>query len=1193
MNTQGGEKKVMKKILSVALSTAMAFSMFASVAFGDTAVSPQQQFDALKAKGIFEGFPDGTAGLNQEMTRGQFAKVITKLLGLKEVTGQLSYKDKNYTAKNWAVPYIEAVTAAGIMEGTDKEKQLFSFNGKVTIAEMATILTRALDLEIPAETNNSAPAWAKGYVQAAINAGLVDANANFTANASRQLLVGAAYAVDQAQSLKVASYEVSEGGKVVTFKMTDGESVKVTLEKALVANTDTEVSFKYKDRDFKHTVNWKVEAATKLQSATSTNLKEVDVAFDGKVDKTTATDKDNYSITQQGVKPVKSATLLEDGKTVRILIEGTFSQAMEYTISVKNVKSSTGTVLPASSVKFTSADNTLPTVSEVKSLGNKAIKVTFSEPVRNVASNNFQLNDKTFVGSVTKGANEREVILKDYAGNLPIGSHKLTTSLVEDYAGLKSLAATNDFTVVEDKEGPTVTEITATLEKVTVTFNEEVDPDSVKSESFYWLSGSTKKTGKATQIAGNVYEVDFGVNDNRLPGYETTLHIDVKDYSGNANAVKEHKVTASVDLTRPKVTDVRFGEYNAKTLRIKFDKAVNATDRTFYSIKKGDDVYPVSSAVPVAGSDYKEYELSFAKDLPDGEFSLKVTGVKDRTTLGNQIEDYSTTFKVDDVNRPNLVKDIDANNTNRTLVISFDKKMDLASISDPSHYYYEMSATGNGTDKIAKSLPAEATIRPILEGRAVVIVFPEYVQSNVRTSFPTTGNTFGTVRDITVVGVKSAAGNVLSQTFAPKTVVVKDANALKAEQKDYRTIEVTFDQAISQAYVTDFTVSGATVSSVSIKDSGDVVVIKTSNDLNAAGNSVSVTGNNGLRTYAGNNVKSGVISSIGGAAPKVALNTNEVIPSSSNTFTVPFTTTLASANAAQYGSDLEIRMDDEVNKTRLANVTDYRTTWTANGIQVEILATGQAKDYSGKYTVQVVEKPQYIESVNGVRAEKSGVYTVQATSAAVAPVSIDAVSTVTNKVEAASAKAELTVNASPANKVVLTAKAKGTAANGYTVTAVVDGTLTTEATASITGKAIIVSVKDAATTIQQISTALNTNADISALFTATTEGTATAVADAVSPTAVPTAGGLNEQSAFFTITVDKALNTFDGVAIQKTNGTVQTIGTDKITLNAAKTELKVEVSSNDALDSAAGSQTGTKVSILKPNNSTTPVVETL
>lgn len=65
MNVQGGEKKVMKKILSVALSTAMAFSMFASVAFGETATTPQAKFDALAAKGVLNGYPDGQAHLEK------------------------------------------------------------------------------------------------------------------------------------------------------------------------------------------------------------------------------------------------------------------------------------------------------------------------------------------------------------------------------------------------------------------------------------------------------------------------------------------------------------------------------------------------------------------------------------------------------------------------------------------------------------------------------------------------------------------------------------------------------------------------------------------------------------------------------------------------------------------------------------------------------------------------------------------------------------------------------------------------------------------------------------------------------------------------------------------------------------------------------------------------------------------------
>lgn len=52
------------------------------------------------------------------------------------------------------------------MEGKNVEKKIFDFNGKVTIEEMAKVLTIALKLEVPAEADNSATGWAKGYVQA-------------------------------------------------------------------------------------------------------------------------------------------------------------------------------------------------------------------------------------------------------------------------------------------------------------------------------------------------------------------------------------------------------------------------------------------------------------------------------------------------------------------------------------------------------------------------------------------------------------------------------------------------------------------------------------------------------------------------------------------------------------------------------------------------------------------------------------------------------------------------------------------------------------------------------------------------------------------------------------------------------------------------------------------------------------------
>ncbi|MCP1423363.1 hypothetical protein J3D43_001879 [Paenibacillus xylanexedens] len=1001
MNAQGGEKKVMKKILSVALSTAMAFSMFASVAFGDTAVSPQQQFDALKAKGIFNGYPDGTAGLDKDMTRAEFAKVITKLLGLKEITGTLSYTDKNYTAKNWAVPYIEAVTAAGIMEGKNVEKKIFDFNGKVTVSEMATILTRALDLEIPAETNNTAPAWAKGYVQAAINAGLVDANTNFTANASRELLVGAAYSIDQAQSLKVSSYTVTEGGKVVEFKISDGETVKVTLDKALEANKETEVKFTYKDKNFTEKVTYVVEAATKVQSASSVNLKEVDVAFDGKVDKATATDKNNYSIDSNS-KGIKSITLLEDGKTVRLLLNESskFVQGTTYKVVAKNVKSSTGTVLPQGEVSFTSADNVLPTVAEVKALGTKVIKVTFSEPVVAPTSSNFQLDDKAFVGSVTQGANQREVILRDYTGSISEGAHKLTTSLVEDFAGLKSLSATTDFTVAVDTEGPKVTEISATLEKVTVTFDEEIDPASVTNDSFYWKSGDTKKTGTVTQVASNVYEVQF-TQANRLPGYESTLFVEVKDYSGNVNAVKEHKINATVDLVRPQVVETTFGD-RTNTLTVRFDKAVSAADKKYFTIKKGDDVIPVNSVV-AADSSNKIFHVTFFSTLATGTYNLKVADVQDTTALRNTLVEFNGTFVANDTANPSI-SSTDYNESARKVTLNFGREMDLATVNTKGNYYINFEKNGANAQNIA--LPTEVSVNAVNGGKSVVLQFPEFIDGTKVTFGPN-----GSVKGVVATGLKSKTGQVVSLDASS----LKDAaaNQLKwtnAVQKDAKTFELTFNHVVASANVSDFQINGAYPASVSIDE--NKVTLKTSDEV--TGGNIILFANNSIETYSNNklNLSSNASMPVNNTvAPRVTKA--DSVRLADNSFIITFSTSVKEKTTGQLENDFIVKNTGATNSPKIATSGYNAEVVAGEPTQVKITIT-DPEAVNKPVSVQVRKDAEYLVAVaNDVAAVESSVYNVAAPSASSTTVGVTSTS-VANKVEGVKASvkgAQITLTA--------------------------------------------------------------------------------------------------------------------------------------------------------------------------------------
>lgn len=857
---QGGEKKVMKKILSVALSTAMAFSMFASVAFGDDALNTQQKFDVLKEKGIFTGYPDGTAGLDKEMTRAEFAKVLVGIMGLEPIQGKASFKDKNYKADKWPAPYVEAVYAAGLMEGKNTTKMIFDFNGKITVQEMAKVLVTAQKLEVPTETNNNASDWAKGYVQAAINAGLVDAKANPKANASRSQLVEVAYTIYLSQQKpKVVSYDVTESGKVVTFKLANNESVKVELETPLKANTATEVKFTHNNYEYTESVTWAVTSATKVESASAKNLKEVEVVFDGKVDKVTATDKNNYVIDSNS-KGIKSITLLADGKTARILLNESskFTQGTTYKAVVKNVKNDSGSVLPQGELSFTVSDNTLPTVTEVKALGTKVIKVTFSEPIVSPSSSNFQLDDKAFVGNVKLGPDQREVILRDYTGNISVGTHKLTTSLIEDYAGLKSPADTKEFTVAVDTEGPKVTEVSATLEKVTVTFDEEIDPDAVTNDSFYWKSGDSKKTGKVTQISSNVYEIDF--TENRLPGYETTLFVEVKDYSGNANPVKEHKITASVDLVQPHVVETSFGADRPNTLTVRFDKAVYAADKKYYTVKKGNDTIPVKDVVAADASN-KIFYVNFFSKLDYGTYDLTVKDVKDRTALGNTVVEYKGTFVANDTANP-MISSVDYNNTNRKLTLNFGREMDLATLQSKANYFIAFKKNGY-TDAQNIAIPAEVTVNPVNGGKSVVLQFPEYIDGTRVTFGPG-----GSVSKVWTTGLKSKTGQYVSLDNQVLTETGATLKLLEAKQKDAKTFELTFNHVIANANTSDFLVNGEYPSSVSINDG--VVTLKTSSEIN--GGSITVFANNSIETYSNNKLNltnNAVMPVNNAAAPRV------------------------------------------------------------------------------------------------------------------------------------------------------------------------------------------------------------------------------------------------------------------------------------------------------------------------------------
>ncbi len=96
--------------------------------------------DALSAKGIVNGYPDGTFAPDNQVTRAEFAAMICKLLGIStDETG--TFADVN--SDDWFSGAVNALGSKGVITGYNSE---FRPNENISRQDAAVILKRVLTL---------------------------------------------------------------------------------------------------------------------------------------------------------------------------------------------------------------------------------------------------------------------------------------------------------------------------------------------------------------------------------------------------------------------------------------------------------------------------------------------------------------------------------------------------------------------------------------------------------------------------------------------------------------------------------------------------------------------------------------------------------------------------------------------------------------------------------------------------------------------------------------------------------------------------------------------------------------------------------------------------------------------------------------------------------------------------------------
>ncbi|WP_276355549.1 Ig-like domain-containing protein [Cohnella caldifontis] len=489
-----------------ALLAMLLFCGIAAPAAGAADLTTEQKFETLRQKGIFSGFSDGSAGLYQSMTREQFAQVLYKLLDLPDPVGKSSYSDVLRT--RWSFQPVEAVTDAGLMVGTGYRK--FSPESPVTVEQLAAVLVRSYGWTDGWNTfvSGKVSPWARASVAIALQNQLIPQMKDYTIEATRGLLVEAAYAV----------YEKSNGGKLYASSVTPISSQQIQVNLSRPVKTVDQTHFRLRDvygleyNVFAAVLSWDgltVQVYTEPQFAgrsyslyvdgipwafvaksddqakptvssfTRVSDDTLELTFSEPVERTTATNRSNYTF-NNGLK-ARGVQLSNDNRKVTVTTSNQ-DEGVKYRLYVQNVKDLNGNVMDDWSTEF-STDGKSPVASFKFNESTARITVSFSEKVNADAARNLDHYsfDKGLYPVKAELSGDGKTVTLTTSDQKDATVYTLTVSGIPDLAGNRMAKQTFQFAGVAHPSSPVrLSSMQAVNENtIEITFNRSLSDSDV------------------------------------------------------------------------------------------------------------------------------------------------------------------------------------------------------------------------------------------------------------------------------------------------------------------------------------------------------------------------------------------------------------------------------------------------------------------------------------------------------------------------------------------------------------------------------------------------------------------------------------------------------------------------------------------------------------------------------------------
>lgn len=154
----------------------------------------EKEFNALKSSGIMTGYPDGSAGFGQTATRAEIAAIAARLGGYSAANLyepiQPSFLD--VPPNQWYFGWIESAYILGVMQG--KSNQRFDPHANITVEEALIVAARTIGLkEINGAVVSGASAWSQGWVQAMLDAKLIEPRKSYSDDITREDMISVIY----------------------------------------------------------------------------------------------------------------------------------------------------------------------------------------------------------------------------------------------------------------------------------------------------------------------------------------------------------------------------------------------------------------------------------------------------------------------------------------------------------------------------------------------------------------------------------------------------------------------------------------------------------------------------------------------------------------------------------------------------------------------------------------------------------------------------------------------------------------------------------------------------------------------------------------------------------------------------------------------------------------------------------------